>query len=78
MIFIGDYFALGLVITLCLFFFDTKISFRYMSSASKLFILCLITTALTAVIDLVTARLLELENIALWKNMLANTFYFIF
>lgn len=74
--FIGDYFALGLVIILCIFFFDSKTSFRYMSAASKLFICCLITTALTAATDLVTGQLLELENVPLWQNMLANTLYF--
>ena len=57
--FIGDYFALGLVIILCIFFFDSKTSFRYMTAASKLFICCLITTALTAATDLVTGQLLE-------------------
>ena len=31
MIFIGDYFALGLVIVLCIFFFDSKTSIRYMA-----------------------------------------------
>ena len=76
MIYIGDYFALGLVIILCLFFFDRKISFRYMSEASKLFILCLITTALTALVDLISVRMLEMQGIPLWKNVLANTLYF--
>ena len=77
MIFIGDYFALGLVIILCVFFFDSKVSFRYMSSASKLFVLCLITTALTALIDLIAGQLLGLPNVPLWQNMLVNTLYFV-
>ena len=54
--FIGDYFALGLVLVLCIFFFDSKTSIRYMSVSSKLFICCLLTTALTAVSDLVTGQ----------------------
>ena len=75
--FIGDYFALGLVLVLCVFFFDSKTSIRYMSVSSKLFIGCLLTTALTAVSDLVTGQLLILENVPLWQNMLANTLYFV-
>ena len=77
MVLIGDYFALGLVIILCVFFFDSRTSIRYMSAASKLFICCLVSTALTAITDLVTVQLLVLENIPLWKNMLVNTLYFV-
>ena len=77
MVFIGDYFALGVVIILCMFFFDSKTSIRYMSSASKLFIACLVTTALTALNDLVSGQLLELPNVPLWQNMLVNTLYFV-
>ena len=65
--FIGDYFALALVVVLCLFFFDSKTSFRYMSTSSKLFICCLFTTALTAIIDLLTGQLMVLENIPLCR-----------
>ena len=75
--FIGDYFALGLVTILCIFFFDSKISFRSMNLASKLFICCLVMTALTAVTDLVTEQLQVMENVPLWQNMLTNTLYFI-
>ena len=75
--FIGDYFALGLVIILCMFFFDSKVSFRLMPKASKLYIACLLTTAMTSVIDLITGQLLNLPNIPLWQNMLANTLYFV-
>ena len=74
--FIGDYFALGLVTILCIFFFDSKISIRYMSKASKLFIACLVTTALTALIDLITGQFLAMDNVPLWQNMLVNTLYF--
>ena len=52
--FIGDYFALGLVIVLFLFFFDSKISVRYISVSSKLFIAALVMTAVTAITDLLT------------------------
>ena len=77
MIFIGDYFALCIVFILCLFFFDSKTSVRYMSAASKLFICCLVSTALTAITDLVTGQLLVLGNVPLWQNMLVNTLYFV-
>ena len=75
--FIGDYFALGLIIILCIFFFDSKSSMRFMSAASKLFICCLVTTAMTALVDLLTGHLQELEQVPLWQNMLANTVYFV-
>lgn len=75
--FIGDYFALGLIIILCVFFFDSKVSIRFMSTASKLFICCLVTTAMTAAIDLITGQLQELGHVPLWQNMLANTAYFV-
>ena len=77
MIFIGDYFALGLLIVLFIFFFDSKTSIRYMSTASILFVCCLVTTALTALTDLVTGQMLELENVPLWQNLLANSLYFV-
>ncbi|MBQ6798327.1 MAG: GGDEF domain-containing protein [Oscillospiraceae bacterium] len=75
--FIGDYFALGLVIVLCVFFFDNKTGIRYMSASGKLFICCLFTTALTAVIDLMSGQLLDLQDVALWKHMLVNSLYFV-
>ena len=75
--FIGDYFALGLVTILCIFFFDSKISFRSMNIASKLFICCLLTTALTAVTDLLTEHLQILDNVPLWQLVLSNTLYFV-
>ena len=77
MIFIGDYFALGLVLILCVFFFDNKISIRHMPKSSMLFVLCLITTALTAVTDLITGQLQVLTNVPLWQNVLWNSLYFV-
>lgn len=77
MIFIGDYFALGLIIILFIFFFDSKTSIRSMSDASKLFICCLVSTALTAVTDLITGHFLLQEVVPLWQNLLVNTLYFV-
>lgn len=48
-----------------------------MSAASKLFVGCLITTALTAITDLFTGYLLTQENVPLWQNILVNTVYFV-
>ena len=77
MIYIGDYFAIGLVIILSVFFFDGKKSIRYMSTASKLFICCLFTTALTAVTDLITEQHMLIRGIPLWQDMLIHSLYFI-
>ena len=77
MIFIGDFFALGLIVVLCLFFFDSKTSIRYMPRSSMLYVTCLLLTALTAATDLWTGFLLELDGVPLWHNMLANTLYFL-
>ena len=76
MIFIGDFFALALVIILFVFFFDSKTNIRYMTASSKLFIGCLVTTAITAMTDVLTGELMMMQNVPLWKNMLVNSFYF--
>ena len=75
--FIGDYFALGLITILFIFFFDSKTSIRYMPPSSILFVCCLVTTALTAVTDLMTGHLMEMEYVPLWQNLLCNTLYFV-
>ncbi|MBE6653615.1 MAG: EAL domain-containing protein [Ruminococcaceae bacterium] len=77
MIFIGDYFALGLVFVLVLFFFDSKISVRYMTVYSKLFISALLMTAITALMDLFSGYLMQRSDVPLWLHMLANTLFFI-
>ena len=77
MIFLADYFALSLILILCIFFFDSKISIRHMPKSSILFVCCLITTALTAVMDLITGQLQVLENVPLWQSMMWNSLYFV-
>lgn len=77
MIFVGDYFAIGLVIMLCMFFFDSKTSLRYMSLSSRLYLGCLITTALTAVFDIATILMQEAGGLPLWQHVTANTLYFV-
>lgn len=74
MIFIGDYFALSLVIVLCLFYFDKRV---VTNKASRYFIACLVFTALTALTDLTAGRLMAWPNTPLWLNIGANSLYFI-
>lgn len=72
--FIGDYFAVGLVIVLCMFYFERK---YFLSKSSRYFVLCLLLTGATAVTDILTGALLTLDNIPHWVNMSANSLYFI-
>ena len=74
MVFLGDYFALGLVIVLFLFYFDSR--GRYISPASKCFIACLVLTAASAAVDLLTGKLLAV-GAPIWANVAANTLYFL-
>ena len=77
MIFVGDYFALGFVIMLLLFFMDGKSGFRYMSTAAKLFVGCLLSTGISAGLDLLSVYILDMESIPDWAGMLVNSLYFI-
>jgi len=72
--FIGDYFAIGLVIVLCLFFFDKQ---HYLTKASKCFLSALVFTALTALTDLTCGSLLQAENVPLWLHIAMNSLYFL-
>ena len=72
--FIGDFFAIGIVLVLFLFYFDGK---RILSTASKYFVACLILTALTAAIDLLTGKLMVSEDVPLWISIAANSLYFL-
>lgn len=73
-VFIGDYFAVGLVIVLCMFYFERK---YFLTQSSKYFVLCLLLTAATAVTDILTGVLLSLANVPYWLNMSVNSLYFI-
>ena len=76
MIFLGDYFALGLLAVLFLFYFEDGRLNRYMSAASKWFVVCLVLSALSAAVDLITGQLLA-TRAPLWANFAANTVYFV-
>ena len=77
MIFIGDYFAIGLVIILAMFFFDNITSIKYMPRSSKLFLAVLALTAFNAATDLLAGALLTKEGVPYWLNMLMNSLYFV-
>ncbi|MBR5468760.1 MAG: hypothetical protein IKU80_05955, partial [Firmicutes bacterium] len=77
MIFIGDFFALVLVIILFMFFFNSKTGLRHMPTSSKIFIASLVSAALTAGTDIATGYMFYSSSIPIWINMLGNSIYFI-
>ena len=77
MSFLGDFFAVGLIIILLMFYTDGRVRPRDMSKDSRIFLCCLIFTALTACLDICTGFLLEDPNTQLWLNMAVNTAYFV-
>lgn len=76
MIYIGDYFAIGLVIILFIFFFDNKTNLKNMPRSSKIFAVVLAMTAFNALIDLLTGLFLIVSGVPLWLNVLVNSLYF--
>lgn len=74
MIYVGDYLALGLVVTLAMFFFDTRL---LNTRSSKFFAVCLVLTGCTALVDILTGQLLSLRNAPVWLHMHGNTLYFV-
>ncbi len=77
MVYIGDYFAIGLVIILFMFFFDHKRNIENMPVSSKVFIGMLVLTAFNAMLDLFAGVLLESAGVPIWLNMLVNSLYFV-
>ncbi len=77
MIYVGDCFAIGLVLVLFLFFFEGKARPHYTSLSSKYFIAGLICTALTSAIDIASIVLMELEPMWIELHVLANSLYFV-
>lgn len=72
--FIGDYFAISLVLILSLFYFDRKNS---LNTASRYFIGSLAFTAMTAGTNIATGSLMENPGTPLWMHMTVNTLYFL-
>ena len=77
MIFLGDFFAIGLVIILSMFYLDRKANVHYRTTAGTLYFTSLILTASTALVDIFTGQLLLMQDIPNWINMLVNTLYFL-
>jgi len=77
MAFVGDFFALALVIVLCIFYLDGKYSARYMTGTSKSFLACLVLTGASAVVDLLTGLLLTVGEGTLWLGLAVNTVYYV-
>lgn len=76
MIFIGDYIALALVCILFLFYFDGKTRKYFFTQTNRLYVICLLFTAATALIDLIAGDLLLRFDVPLWLNIFVNTLYF--
>lgn len=77
MYYLGDFFALGLVLALIMFYFESKTSARYMPLTSRFYVASLILTAVSAVLDILSCRMLEWANVSLWMNMTVNTLCFV-
>jgi len=73
MIYLGDYFACGLVLVLSVFFFDGKHS---LNKTSRYFVACLMLTAATALLDVVAGGVMEDPGSPLWLNMALNTLFY--
>ena len=71
--FLGDFFALGLLIVLSMFYFNELFS---LTKTSKLYVCSLITTAGTAITNLITGVMLGHPELPLWMHMTANSLYF--
>lgn len=72
--YIGDFFAIGLIIILVMFYFDRK---HMWTTSSKYFVAALAFTAINAVTDILTNMMLETSNDPLWLNIIANSIYFL-
>ena len=70
---IGDFFALGLVAILSLFFFQNA---YFPTKASKFFALSLILTAASGCLDILAVYLFDTPNVPMWINMLINSLFF--
>ena len=74
MIFVGDYFAFGLVIVLFMFFFEGK---HRKNKAGKYFTWALVMTAVNAGLDVATVELLGVPSAPLWLHMAVNSLYYL-
>ena len=73
MILIGNYFAIALVMILCLFFFDSK---HFPTKTSKYFAIVLILTLVTSALDIFATSMLTVPGIPPWVHIATNSAYF--
>ena len=71
---LGDFVALGLILILCIFYFESKC---FLSPSGKYFVLCLPLTAVTALVDIASVILLGTAGVPVWLNFTANTLFFL-
>lgn len=74
MVFVGDFFAIGLIIVLCMFYFERK---HFLSFNSKIFAACLILIGLTASTNIFCYIIMEDPSTPLWMLYLFNSLYFL-
>lgn len=75
MIFVGDYFAIGLIIVLCMFYYERK---HFLSLNSRIFAACLIMIGLTAATNIFCYAIMDNPATPLWMLHLFNSLYFVF
>lgn len=75
MVFVGDFFAIGLIIVLCMFYFERK---HFLSFNSRIFAACLILIGLTAGTNIFCYITMHDPAAPLWMLHLLNSLYFLF
>lgn len=77
MVYIANFFALGLVLILFLFLFDKKSRIKNMPTSSKVFAITLTLTVVNAAIDLTAGALLSMSEAPQWLGLLVKSIYHI-
>jgi len=77
MIHIGDFFAIGLVVVLGMFYLEGRESKTFLTKSNLVFVICLLMTAVTGLMDIICIESLGRQGVPLWLNMALNTVYFI-
>ena len=73
MVFVGDFFAIGLIIVLCMFYFERK---HFLSFNSRIFAASLILIGLTAGTNIFCYAIMSDPATPLWMLHLFNSLYF--
>ena len=75
MVFVGDFFAIGLIIVLCMFYFERK---HFLSFNSRIFAVSLFSIGLTACTNIFCYGIMSDPATPLWMLHLFNSLYFFF